>query len=80
MTQASETENLLIQRATFSKNTTIPFVFLSKFCIITPTISLRGDCKFQEKLKIIIQNFGRKTNSIVVFFKKASLYFALDKH
>lgn len=80
MTQASETENLLIQRATFSKNTIIPFVFLLKFCIITPTISLRGDCKFQEKLKIIIQNFGRKTNSIVVFFKKASLYFALDKH
>ena len=48
--------------------------------LVTCTISLRGDCKFQEKLKIIIQNFGRKTNSIMVFLKNASLYFALDKH
>jgi len=80
MTQASKTEDLLTRRATFFKNTTIPIVFLSKFCIITLTISLRGDCKFQEKLKTIIQNFGRTTNSIMVFLKKASLYFALDKH
>ena len=80
MTQASKTEDLLTPRVTFYKNTIIPFVFLSKFCIITCTISLSGDCKFQEKLKIIIQNFGRKTNSIMVFLKKASSYFALDKH
>ena len=71
-----ETENNAYAKFWGDKQRTLWYVMV----FLEWSISLRGDCKFQEKLKIIIQNFGRKTNSIVVFFKKASLYFALDKH
>ena len=93
MTQESKTEDLLTRGATSNFNffwaliglfqkyhntLCFPFKILHNYSY---KFLLRGDYKLQEKLKtMLIQNFGGKTNSIMVFFKKAFLYFAWDKH
>ena len=67
MTQASKTEDLLTRRVTFYKNTIIPFVFLSKFCIITRTISLRGRLQVPRKIE----------NNYTKFWKENKQYYGI---